>query len=463
MTLWRPAIERFPGPRYLAIARALAEDAASGALAGGQRLPTHRQLARRLGVTVGTVTRAYAEAERLGLISGEVGRGTFVRQRGGLAQPKPAEDGAAIDLTLNVWPADPEDGELLRDTFAALAKRADTYHLLGYQSHGGALTHREAAAAWITRQHRLPVAADQVILTAGGQHALCAALSAIFRPGEALAVDHLTWPGIKAVAETLNIPVRTVPADAEGMLPDALAALARSEPVRAVYLMPTLHNPTAATMREPRRQALAAAAAASDLMIVEDDVYGFLDHNAPAPVAVHAPERTIFMASTSKCFGGGLRLGFLAVPDGMVGRTIQAVRSTTWMAPAISAEVARLWIDTGDADRLAERRREKVRQRQQKARAILGLPRHGGGEMTAMHMWLPVTGRACVSDIVVDARARGVVLVPPEVFLGSGRGEAPRALRICLSAPPSDAQLEQALTTLAGLIRESASHYLSVV
>ena len=79
MTIWTPDLRQRTGPRYIAIAEALSEDASGGRLRPGTRLPTHRDLADRLGVTVGTITRAYAEATRRGLVTGEVGRGTFVR------------------------------------------------------------------------------------------------------------------------------------------------------------------------------------------------------------------------------------------------------------------------------------------------------------------------------------------------------------------------------------------------
>jgi DNA-binding transcriptional MocR family regulator len=77
--MWVPEMGGRSGPLYRAIADALAEDASKGRLPPGTRLPTHRDLADRLGVTVGTVSRAYAEAARRGLVSGEVGRGTFAR------------------------------------------------------------------------------------------------------------------------------------------------------------------------------------------------------------------------------------------------------------------------------------------------------------------------------------------------------------------------------------------------
>src|SRR5689334_12218580 len=102
MTAWLPDLTQLRGPRYRAIADALAADIATGKLATGSRLPTHRDLAYKLHVTVGTVSRAYAEAERRGLIGGEIGRGTFVRARpdAGPASAPLASDGE-IDFALN--------------------------------------------------------------------------------------------------------------------------------------------------------------------------------------------------------------------------------------------------------------------------------------------------------------------------------------------------------------------------
>src|SRR5215208_4622386 len=109
MTIWRPALRKGV-PRYLASTEALADDVAGARLAAGAQLPTHRDLADRLGVTVGTVSRAYAEASRRGLITGEVGRGTFVRGRAG-GEPgvsRPAEGDGTVDMSVNHPP--PIDG-----------------------------------------------------------------------------------------------------------------------------------------------------------------------------------------------------------------------------------------------------------------------------------------------------------------------------------------------------------------
>ena len=153
MTIWAPDLSRHDGPRYLAIADALAADIESGRLEPGARLPTHRDLADRLGVTVGTVSRAYEEADRRGLIRGEVGRGTFVRPPvgGELRHDRPdGVGGAAIDLSLN-FPIPDIDDRRLGATLVSMAGRRGLSSLLEYQPHAGALRHRAAGAAWLAR------------------------------------------------------------------------------------------------------------------------------------------------------------------------------------------------------------------------------------------------------------------------------------------------------------------------
>src|SRR5512144_793969 len=134
MTMWSPRLEGRSGPRYLAIVDALNEDVSSGTLLEGARLPTHRDLAEQLGVTVGTVSRAYAEAARRGLLSGEVGRGTFVR-----SEAPPVEAAAPIDLGQNhpPEPAGQPHRRALLATLGALTSRFDAGSLLDYPTAGG--------------------------------------------------------------------------------------------------------------------------------------------------------------------------------------------------------------------------------------------------------------------------------------------------------------------------------------
>ena len=150
MTMWLPNLASRPGPRYVALAEALAQDVASGMLAEGTRLPPQRDLAWRLGVTVGTVSRAFALAAERGLISGEVGRGTYVRTRpASVSRPDPVNDGGEADLiklTVNA-PPDPCYRTLLAEGLAELAGMGGLEGLFTYTPKRGFADHRAAAAA----------------------------------------------------------------------------------------------------------------------------------------------------------------------------------------------------------------------------------------------------------------------------------------------------------------------------
>src|SRR5712691_10716370 len=272
MTSWAPDLRTRRGPRYLAIADALADDAAAGRLRAGTRLPTHRDLADRLALTVGTVTRAYAEAARRGLVSGEVGRGTFVRAA---ARPGPAglpaEGSGFVDLSANLPPATRGDGEAatLGRTLGRLSRHADLGRLLAYPPDGGRREHRAAGAEWV-RRSGLAAPPERVLVSSGSQHGMTAVFAALTSPGDVVAAESLTYPGMKTLAGLLSLRLPGLAMDEHGLRPDALAAACRGRRPKALYCVPTLQNPTSALMPEERRREIARLAREHGVILVED-------------------------------------------------------------------------------------------------------------------------------------------------------------------------------------------------
>jgi len=312
MTSWTPDLTTIDGPRYLAIAEALARDIAADRLKPGERLPTHRDLAWKLGVTVGTVTRAYAEAERRGLVAGEVGRGTFIRDTAAVpdaAPPVAPEGGSLIDLSRN-FPAEIPGDRTVADALAAVAQSRDFDRLLQYQASGGMPAHRMEAARRFTAAG-LETRAEQVAICNGVQNGMLLAAATFARPGDTILTESLTFYGIKSLANLLSIRLQGVAMDEDGLLPAALDAACRVWSPKALYLIPTIQNPTASVMPEERRREIAAICRRHDVGIIEDDIYGFLIDRPPPPIARFAPERTLLMSGLSKCMAPGLRLGYL--------------------------------------------------------------------------------------------------------------------------------------------------------
>lgn len=464
MTMWQPNIDTISGPRYQAIAQALALDVQAGRLKPGDKLPTHRDLAYHLHVTVGTVTRAYAEAQRQGLLVGEVGRGTFIAQRNSTDvyfQPVPPPAGM-IDMSLNYPPPEPLAETALRASLEELSRRNDLSPFLPYQNYRGFESHRASFAGWIARQHRLLVDPQRMTITGGGQHAISAAMAAVAEPGDVVLSAALTWTGIRAIAEMMQVQLRGLAIDGEGVMPEAFEVACRSFSPKALYLVPTLQNPTGAIMSENRRRALAHIAQRHNVAIIEDDIYGFLAPDAPAPIASIAPEQTLYVGSLSKSLAPALRIGFLVAPERFQQRILASIRATTWMTPPLMAEIAMHWIDTGRADQIAANRRQEAARRQTLARDILG-PLAGDAARLGYHLWMHVPAPWRAVDFVAEARQRGVMIAPTEVF-AVGRRPEMEAIRVCLGSPDGIEQVRQGLLVLRDLARQPTdTRYLAVV
>ncbi len=458
MSPWSPDINAHAGPRYLAIADCLAADIRAGRLAGGDRLPPQRELAEQLGVTVGTISRAYAEADRRGLVRGEVGRGTYVRARAG-ERPDVGAPGTPIDLGLNL-PLHAEDPDLagaLRD----LAARPDVNRLLGYQPTLGAVRHRRAGAAWLAR-HGLEVDPERVVVTAGAQHAITVILGTLCRAGDVVLTEPLTYPGLMSVARLLGLRPRPVAVDAEGLRPDALtAACAELGPGRVLYCLPTLHNPTTATMSPSRREAIARVAREHDLRIVEDDVHRLLDPQAGPPLAALAPERTCYIASTSKVVAGGLRVAFVAVPAGMAEGIAHTVSASLWIPSPLTAELAAGWIEDGTAEATAGRKRAEAAARQELAHEVLAPARLRGGG-ASFFQWLELADGWTAESFTAAARRRGVVVASADAFTLPGV-TPPAAVRISLSAPRGRQEMVAGLRVLADILQRGPAPAPAIV
>ena len=462
MTIWRPDLRHRSGPRYRAIADAVADDVARGALEEGARLPTHRDLAAVLGVTVGTVSRGYAEAQRRGLISGEVGRGSFVRRdrARGLDLGMPARgEPVLVDLSLNFPVGEVEDRELAK-ALAALGRTKDLARLLEYLPHAGMTRHREAGAAWVARSGT-PAHAAQIIVCSGAQHGLAIALAALTAPGDVVLTEALTYPVFKTLAGLLRLKVQGLVMDEQGIVPEAVEAACKSSAPKILYCIPTIQNPTAIVMPETRRRRLAAVAQAHGLTILEDDIYGLLPADRPPPLARHAPESTVYVTSLSKTIAPGLRIGYLCAPRPLIERMIPAIAATTWMAPPLMAEIASRWIDNGTADAILRRKRAQAAERQKLAARILktsGSDAHPSG----YHLWLPLPEPWRGADFATRLRERGVAVTPAEVFV-AGSAKAPPAVRLCLGAARTADRLERALRVVAGMLEGTHQPELSVV
>lgn len=439
--------------KYRSIVTALADRIRSGELGPGARLPAQRQLAAQLGVDLTTVTRAYTELKRMGLVEGRTGSGSFVR--GGPAAASPLPVAAGFDLSMNVPPRPPGLGDRVAQGLAALLAGPEGGSSLGYQPSGGTARDRAAAAGWLGRRLGV-VAEDRVVVAAGAQSALFALLDLLLQRDDTLACAGLTYPGVRAIAAHLGLRLAGLAQDADGLDPDAFADLCRTSPPKALYLVPTIASPTTATLPLERRQAIVATARRHGVAIVEDDAYGALPEAAPPPLSALAPEIAWHVASLSKCASPALRVAYVAAPDASAAVPLTAgLRAISLMASPLTAALATRWIGDGTLAALTAAIRAENRARQRLAAAMLpagAVAAHPDGN----HLWLALPEGWTATAFTAAARESGLLVVPADVFDVTGappRAERPpRAVRLSLGGVPDRTGLERALLRLSGLL-----------
>jgi DNA-binding transcriptional MocR family regulator len=447
---WTPTLRKSAGPAYLAIVDALSDDILSGSLAAGVRLPTQRQLAGALGIHFTTVTRAYEEARRRGLVEGRVGQGTYVRRNP--RKSAPLVSAGLVDMSMNLPPRFDDAGLLARmwSGIASLESGDGVDLLFRYQTPGGAEDDKAAGAVWLGA--RLPsLDAGQILVCPGTQGALLAVVGLLAGAGDTICTETLTYPGFRALAAHLKIRLVGGEIDEEGLIPDAFDAVCRTERPKALYCTPTLHNPTTATMSLQRREAIVAVARKHRVLIIEDDIYGRLPQRAPPPLAAVGPEIVYYIGGLAKCLSPALRIAYLVPPDmRTAARLSGAIRAISSLSSPLTAAIATRWIQNGTADAVLAAIRKETIARQQIAKAILPTGAFAS-DPEGFHLWLSLALPWTRAEFAGRLRSANIGVVSSDAF---ALGIAPDTVRIGLGAPVTEADLRASLQTIANLMAE---------
>ncbi|MDX1668236.1 MAG: PLP-dependent aminotransferase family protein [Limnobacter sp.] len=442
---WNKALADRNKPAYMTIAETIEFEIRQGVLQLDDRLPPIRELAKGLSLDYTTVARAYQEAQHRGLISSKAGVGSYVRiQNSSQIESEPT----LVEMTMNMAP-EPQEQEILarmRQGTRHVTEQGHFHRLTRYQDFGGTAEDQLAASTWLYGASEHPQG-HSILITPGIQATLAGLMLALVGTDQFLCAEAITYPGVKAIAGQLGIKTLGIPTDSEGILPDALGACCRVNQVKALYLNPTIQNPTTQTISETRRREIVDVARHFDLKIIEDDPYSKLMSHPPASFASLAPELTYYVSGLSKTCSAGLRIAFLVCPSPLEAKRISSsLRATQIMASSFSSAIATQWILDGTAQMSLDSIRLMSQRRQMIAKRVLG-----DFEIEAnpegFHLWLKLPSAWKQSAFCGRLLNRGIAIASADMF--SLEGNPPNAVRLSLGGNLTDEKIEKTLRIVA--------------
>lgn len=454
-TTWQPDLAAFPGPKYLGLARALREAIRAGQLAPGAQLPPVRELAWAIGVTPGTVARAYQQATQEGLLAATVGRGTFVaaaEPRLGPTQPLFVERAGDVAGQVDMRsPTLPEVGQTA--AFAAALDRVgqgmgQAWH--DYPSQTDEASLREAVCGWLSDRQLGPLDPGDITLSLGGQNAILLVLLCCLRGDRPVVLtEDLAYPGFRHAARLARAEVIGIETDRDGLVPEALEAACRRHGAQVLCLTAEAQNPTTARLSLARREAITAIARRYDLQIIDDDCYALAISDLPSMRAL-APDRTWHVGSWSKSISPALRFGYIACPRGL-GRSGRLTAQHSYFAlPRPLSDLALDLLASGEARRLRAAVQEEQDRRLAAATAALaGQDLASQPGVQFLFLRLPPGWQA--SAFARHAEQAGVLLRPADEYAAPGI-RAPNAVRLALAGRTAWPDYRAAFDRLARLI-----------
>ncbi|GBQ43423.1 aminotransferase-like domain-containing protein [Komagataeibacter europaeus] len=435
---WHPHLPPGDTPPAERLADALAGDILGEKLDAGDRLPAHRDLAWRLGIGVGSVTRAYAMLERRGLVRSVRGRGMFVASR-------PGGSGQAIDLSANMPPPMFGNRALAR-TLGRLAHTVDPALFNVYPPIAGHIEHRRIMGHWLA-ELGVDMPPDRLLLTSGAQQALGVAAGVCSRVRTVAITEELAYPGMLSLLRQAGLSPHGLPMDRHGLLPGPLERMLHAHGTGqcVLYVTPTMHNPTTATMDHARRHDIVRICRAHDALIIEDDVYDCACDDRLPPLVILAPDRTFYVNSLSKTLSPGLRIGTLAPPARFMAAAADALLNSSLMIAPLSYAMMAQWMLDGTATAVRRALRGEAGRRRELALRILG-PDLTPPAYDAFHAWMPMSMEQA-ADFVPAAAREDVTVTPLLPFMAAPGICTQGGIRLCLG-PVALPDLTEALRRL---------------
>ncbi|MFC5648846.1 PLP-dependent aminotransferase family protein [Paenibacillus solisilvae] len=457
---WKPDMNHLTAPLYVSIAEMLEKDIKEGLLSPGTKLPPQRELADFLDVNLSTISKAFKICEQKGLIGATVGRGTFVSSDVGVNKMLlPNHNLPGVIELGSIFPEHTLNNEIASH-MKKMVLEPGFGDLFGYGHPEGSIWQKEAAVKLIGKAN-FETEPQQILLASGGQNAIMAILAGLFKPGDKIGTDPLTYPGIKTAASMLGIQLVAIHHANNEITQEGLLYACKNENIKGLYLIPDFHNPTTHTMSAETRRMIAEVAVKEDLIVIEDAIHSLLHENPPAPIAAFAPEKVLYVCSVSKVISPGLRLAYIVTPEAFKKKLSAALYNMNISVPPMMTEFSARIINNGIADTILDKRRAYSRERNEVIKPYLGDYEMLGAPESSFR-WLILPDYTTGKDFELRAYQAGVQVYGSERF-AVGTAMPQSGVRLAITATENTKQLREAVKIIRALLENEADDRLSLI
>lgn len=447
---WKPCIRKAGDiPIYMEVARTLEKDIRSGLLCPNDKLPPQRELSDYLDVNLSTIARAFKICAANGLISGEVGRGTYIASD--VLSNLPMLDDSGLDHCINLGASHPlyEQNKYVEQTLKNLIKKANISSIMEYSETSGRLVHRQSGQKWLS-QFGLHVPAENLLISSGLQNSLAIILSSLFRFGDKIVTNTVTYPGIKNIAGSFGIQLIPIPYMEQSMDINYLVQLCKNENIKGIYVIPDHQNPTTFYMSEKERADLSEIIIQYGLICIEDATYSFLCDKKHTPISSLIPNQSIYISTVSNALSAGLRVAYMAIPSVYSEKLINGNSNINVMAAPLEAEIVSQLIDSGLAQTIV---REKIMELQQRNNIVDNYLADYSvlGDINSQFRWLELPEKWTGKHFEIEAKENGVLVFCCERFIVGSAIMKP-AVRLAISSPRNQESLREGMMILKSII-----------
>lgn len=446
---WKPDRADLTKPLYLSIALLLERDIVSGKLLPHTKLPPQRELADFLDVNLSTITKSYKICELRGLLYATTGRGTFVSPSVNLPNVVVNHEEAFNYIEMGVIKPFYQTNPLVSNAIQTVMNRPNAAAHLEYSHPLGTAYQKQAAQRWL-KGFQLDVEIDNIAIASGAQNALAITLISLFEAGDKIATDQFTHPNFINLAKLLHIQLIPVEGDDDGMLPDALELICKTNSISGIYLMPNYSNPTCITIPVKRRKELVNTIRKHSLTLIEDDVYAFSLPQKLEPLTSAITDQSVYICSTSKSLCAGLRVAFFAFPTNFREKIINGIYNINLKTSSLNAEIIAELIFSGVAEKIVQAKIDLAKERKDIFSRYFP-PSLTSTDNICFFQWLPLPEHINGKLFEEAAKFHGVNVFCSDRFT-VGHTSHKSYIRLALSSPTDSPELEKALRMIKALL-----------